>query len=308
MVDIIKHIMKKSRIICLIFLLLFSWKERADKLKERLEKNLPSDWQQIYPSIAICAGVNETFLSGSVNIEREKDGEKVGEKLDLVDDLDLKTPSFGFDLELRLNFGARNRLIFAYEQERYVGELDLLDEDIEFAGKVFTGEIETALLIDIFEIKYQRIFYPVSKFSFGLSGGLENYIIGLMVRSKDLDISATPSLWLPIPTLGISGIYKLGYGFSIYGELKGMGLAGMGEGGWLPVPLQLIISWAGIENFYAYHWSGEMGVKYVFDRFTVELGGFYHQGALKIDYKDENKRDYFKSENIKVILRVGAVF
>jgi len=87
-----------------------------------------------------------------------------------------------------------------------------------------------------------------------------------------------------------------------------MGRLGRKNAGWLPLPIQLLVSWNKIENFNIYYFQAEMGVGYQFRRLNLELAYMLNQSGIKIEYEEEDKSDYFRSGEEGIILRMRVTF
>jgi len=253
-----------------------------------------SEWEEIFPQLNLKAGVSGKWLEGKVKFTREKEGKQVGETLDLVDELNFEVPSLGMELGLAFTFASKHRLVVTYQQSRYRGKVDLLQKDLEFAGKVFTGKIENALLLDQLGIYYQYLFYPFPRLCISPLVGIENYFLGIMLKSEDLDLRVIPTIYLPIPALGVSSFYRLGKGFGLYADFRGIGIAGWQEAGWLPIPFHLLAVWSGINNFNIYYFQTELGFNYQFRRINLGISYLLSQSGAKIEYEEEDKYDYFR--------------
>jgi len=233
------------------------------------------DWGTEHWRVTLKANYWSSDYAGIVKAVEEVDGELVGETLNFVDDLDIQTPTSVWEVELWARPSKRNRIILSYYQCRYRGEVDVLSEELDFAGEEFTVDVQTYLVADRFAFYYQFLPFATKRGGIGPLIGVEYFDLGIELKSEAVDVKAKETIGFPIPIIGVAGDYVIGYGVGIWGKV-----------GWIGLKVQdIMASYTDVELGLSFKW------KYLF------AGVGYRYLESRLEKGEEDKDGYLKISN-----------
>ena len=231
------------------------------------------DWGTEHWRVTLRGNYWSSDYSGIVKAVEEEDGKLIGETVDFVDDLDINTPSSVWEIELWARPSKRNRLILSYYQCRYRGDVDILPEELDFAGEEFTVDVKTYLVADRFSFYYQFLPFASERGGIGPLIGVEYFDLGVELKSEKIDQSAKETISIPIPVIGLAGDYVIGYGVGIWGKI-----------GWIGLEIQdVMASYTDLEIGFSFKWKYLFaGVGYRYLESRLETGEEDEDGYLKV--------------------------
>ncbi len=187
----------------------------------------PMDWGIEYQRGAVKVGVWSAAFTGDIKFVKEVAGERIGENLDLVDDLDLENPAGAINLDVEVKASRRNRFSFSFFGTEYTGNVTEVEgiDVFEFEGDIFDMDIDTAVSMMRIYAGYEFMPLVTPRGDLGLSLGIDYYTLGIGLKSELPDVREDVYLPMLLPAAGVRGQYTFGYGLGVYGGIRGMGVA-----------------------------------------------------------------------------------
>ncbi len=196
----------------------------------------PRDWGLEFQRGAVKLGLWSASFHGDIKFVKEvkidSKKERIGETLDLVDDLELENPENLFNVELEVKATRRNRFQASYFQAEYKGSIDELPDEeedaFEFAGEKFELDIDTTVIMSRIHFGYEFLPLVTPRGDLGLMLGVDYCglgfrIEGTLTEPEEHEEKEEVFQALPIPVAGVHGRYTIGYGFGVYGGINGIG-------------------------------------------------------------------------------------
>lgn len=231
------------------------------------------EWGLEFERGCLRVGGWSASYTGDIKFVSEEDGLRIGEKLDLEDDLEVDNPTTLFQAELEIKATRRNRFRASYFMAEYTGDVDEVPgtDVLEFAGEVFKTDIETRATMNRLYLGYEFLPVVTPRGDLGIMLGVDYYGFGFGIESEFPDAKEDVHYILPIPVIGVEGRYTFGYGVGVYGMFRGIGF--------------------GYEDVEASYNEAEAGVTFKYKRLFASAGyrsiNWYMEAG-----EDEDDEDY----------------
>jgi hypothetical protein len=221
-------IMRKALIIMAVCLVFSGpvWAQEPEAGTEAVGTS-PMDWGLEFQRGAIKVGVWSASFHGDIKFVEEEHGVRIGETLDLVDDLELENPLSLLEAEIEVKATRRNRFHASYFQGEYKGDVNEVSgtDFYEFAGEEFKVDVNTAVYMSRIHFGYEFLPVVTPRGDLGLMLGVDYYNLGFRLESEEPEAKEEAFQVLPIPVVGVQGRYTLGYGLGVYGGVNGIGFS-----------------------------------------------------------------------------------
>jgi hypothetical protein len=187
----------------------------------------PVDWGIEYQRGVVKVGIWSASYTGDIKYVEDVEGVRIGETLDIVDDLEFENPVNSFEAELEVKASRRNRFHASLFQCEYSGHVSEVtgDDVYELGGEEFDVDIDTSADLSRIHLGYEFLPVATPRGDFSIMLGIDYYNLGFAVESKEPDAKVEESHYLGIPVAGLRGRYTIGYGIGVYGGIHGIGFS-----------------------------------------------------------------------------------
>jgi len=171
-------------------------------------------------------------LSGNIESISQKNGQLIGESIDLTDVLNMNTPASVFEFEVWARPSRRNRLIGAFSMSQYYGSVDNIPAEVVYDGDVFpaNSSLKSKIASAHGALYYQFLPFANERGGVGPLVGLEYWGLSTKLEAPAQGIKAEQKIDVPVPVIGLAGDYTFGYGIGAWGKFGWMGTGGSGIG------------------------------------------------------------------------------